>query len=133
MNTLPKVSEAELEVMKVLWNTTSPLTANEVIQALEGTNDWSPKTVRTLLNRLVQKKAISSHQEKGKLYTYSPLISQDSYLQLETKSFLKRFYGAAFKPLLVNFIKEEKLSSEDIHELKQILDDKAESYQGKDR
>ncbi|MGE7852917.1 BlaI/MecI/CopY family transcriptional regulator [Bacillus paramycoides] len=133
MNTLPKVSEAELEVMKVLWNTTSPLTANEVIQALEGTNDWSPKTVRTLLNRLVQKKAISSQQEKGKLYTYSPLISQDSYLQLETKSFLKRFYGAAFKPLLVNFIKEEKLSSEDIHELKQILDDKAESYQGKDR
>ncbi|EJV73781.1 hypothetical protein IG3_06240 [Bacillus cereus HuA2-1] len=110
-----------------------PLTANEVILALEETNDWSPKTVRTLLNRLVQKKAISSHQEKGKVYTYKPLISQENYLQVETQSFLKRFYGAALKPLLVNFIKEEKLSSEDIHELKQILNHKAESPQRKDR
>ncbi|TKI83050.1 BlaI/MecI/CopY family transcriptional regulator [Bacillus mycoides] len=133
MNSLPKISEAELEVMKVLWDTVSPLTANEVILALEETNDWSPKTVRTLLNRLVQKKAISSHQEKGKVYTYKPLISQENYLQVETQSFLKRFYGAALKPLLVNFIKEEKLSSEDIHELKQILNHKAESPQRKDR
>ncbi|AJH03221.1 BlaI/MecI/CopY family transcriptional regulator [Bacillus thuringiensis] len=133
MNSLPKISEAELEVMKVLWDTASPLTANEVIQALEKTNDWSPKTVRTLLNRLVRKKAISSHQEKGKMYTYIPLISQDKYLQVETQSFLKRFYGAALKPLLVNFIKEEKFSSEDIDELKQLLNDKVESNHRKDR
>lgn len=71
MNSLPKISEAELEVMKVLWDTASPLTANEVIQALEKTNDWSPKTVRTLLNRLVRKKAISSHQEKENVYIHS--------------------------------------------------------------
>ncbi|EJV73471.1 BlaI/MecI/CopY family transcriptional regulator [Bacillus cereus] len=133
MNSLPKISEAELEVMKVLWDTASLLTANEVIQALEKTNDWSPKTVRTLLNRLVRKKAISSHQEKGKMYTYTPLISQENYLQVETQSFLKRFYGVALKPLLVNFIKEEKFSSEDIDELKQLLDDKAESNHRKDR
>ncbi|MCU4812825.1 BlaI/MecI/CopY family transcriptional regulator [Bacillus cereus] len=128
MNNLPKISEAELEVMKVLWATKSSLTANEVIQSLEGKSDWSPKTIRTLLNRLVQKKAISSNQEKGKMYTYTPLISQDNYLQLETKSFLKRFYGAALKPLLVNFIREEKLSLEEIDELKKILDDKAEPH-----
>ncbi|EEM56071.1 BlaI/MecI/CopY family transcriptional regulator [Bacillus thuringiensis] len=45
MNSLPKISKAELEVMKVLWDTAPPLSANEVIQALEKTNDWSPKTV----------------------------------------------------------------------------------------
>ncbi|EEL61338.1 TPA: BlaI/MecI/CopY family transcriptional regulator [Bacillus cereus] len=128
MNSLPKISEAELEVMKVLWTAKSSLTANEVIQCLEETNDWSPKTVRTLLNRLVKKRAISSNQEKGKLYTYTPLIFQDNYLQIETKSFLKRFYGAALKPLLVNFIKEEKLSLEEINELREILDDKAKPH-----
>lgn len=126
MNNLPRISEAELEVMKVLWNATSPLTANEINQALEEKSAWSPKTVRTLINRLSKKNAISSYQEKGKVYTYAPLISQESYLQVETKSFLKRFYGTALKPLLVNFIKEEKLSAEDIHELKQILDNKGE-------
>ncbi|EEM80674.1 BlaI/MecI/CopY family transcriptional regulator [Bacillus thuringiensis] len=133
MNSLPKISEAELEVMKVLWTAKSSLTANEVIQCLEETNDWSPKTVRTLLNRLVKKKAISSNQEKGKLYTYTPLISQDNYLQIETKSFLKRFYGAALKPMLVNFIKEEKLSLEEIDELRELLDDKAKPHRRRNR
>ncbi|MGA5716772.1 BlaI/MecI/CopY family transcriptional regulator [Bacillus bombysepticus] len=126
MNQLPKVSEAELEVMKVFWNTTPPLTAKDVIEKLEKQNDWSPKTIRTLLNRLVQKNAISCNQENKRMYTYTPSISQEDYLEEETQSFLKRFYGAALKPLLVNFIKEEKLSSEDIHELKQILDKKTE-------
>lgn len=133
MNSLPKISEAELEVMKVLWATKNSLTANEVIQCLEETNDWNPKTVRTLLNRLVKKKAISSNQEKGKLYTYTPLISQDNYLQIETKSFLKRFYGVALKPLLVNFIKEEKLSLEEINELREILDDKAKPHRRRNK
>ncbi len=67
------------------------------------------------------------------MYAYYPLVSQDSYLHVETKSLLKRFYGAAFKPLLVNFLKEEKLSSEDINELKRILDEKNEENQRKDR
>jgi BlaI family penicillinase repressor len=130
MKELPKISEAELEVMKILW-AESPLTANEIIEKLESTSDWKPKTIRTLINRLVQKEAVSYHQDKGRLYTYYTLVSQESYLQVETKSFLKRFYGSAFKPLLVNFLKEEKLSSEDINELKRILDEKAEENQRK--
>ncbi|WP_434182199.1 BlaI/MecI/CopY family transcriptional regulator [Bacillus thuringiensis] len=132
MKELPKISEAELEVMKVLWSN-SPQTANEVIETLEVKMDWKPKTIRTLINRLVQKEAVSYHQEKGRMYAYYPLVSEDSYLQVETKSFLSRFYGAAFKPLLVNFIKEEKLSSEDINELKRILDEKNEDNQKKGR
>jgi len=132
MKELPKISDAELEVMKVLWEK-SPQTANEVIEKLESTTDWKPKTVRTLINRLVQKEAVSYHQDKGNLYEYFPLVSQESYLQVETKSLLKRFCGVAFKPLLVNFLKEEKLSSEDINELKRILDEKTEENQGKDK
>ncbi|MBM7655210.1 BlaI/MecI/CopY family transcriptional regulator [Neobacillus cucumis] len=132
MKELPKISEAELEIMKVLW-AKSPQTANEIIEKLELTMDWKPKTIRTLINRLVQKEAVAYHQEKGRMYEYFPLVSQDSYLQVETRSLLKRFYGAAFKPLLVNFLKEEKLSPEDISELKQILDQKTEENQRKER
>ncbi|ABK84323.1 penicillinase repressor [Bacillus thuringiensis str. Al Hakam] len=131
-NQLPKISEAELEIMKVLWSN-SPQTANEIIEELEDAMDWKPKTIRTLINRLVQKEAVSYHQDKGRMYAYYPLVSQDNYLQVETKSLLKRFCGAAFKPLLVNFLKEEKLSSEDINELKRILDEKTEENKRKDR
>lgn len=132
MKELPRISEAELEIMKVLWGK-SPQTANEVIKELESIVDWNPKTIRTLMNRLVQKEAVSYHQEKGRMYAYYPLVSQDLYLQVETKSLLKRFCGVAFKPLLVNFLKEEKLSSEDINELRQILDEKNEENQRKGR
>lgn len=132
MKELPRISEAELEIMKVLWRK-SPQTANEVIEELESIVDWNPKTIRTLINRLVQKEAVSYHQEKGRMYAYYPLVSQDHYLQVETKSLLKRFCGVAFKPLLVNFLKEEKLSSEDINELRRILDEKNEENQRKER
>lgn len=129
---IPKITEAELEVMKVLWKK-APQTANEVIEKLESKVDWKPKTIRTLINRLVQKEAVSYHHGNGRMYEYYPLVSQDSFLQVETKSLLKRFYGASLKPLLVNFLKEEKLSSEDINELKQILDEKSEENLRKDR
>ncbi|WP_420093492.1 BlaI/MecI/CopY family transcriptional regulator [Bacillus mycoides] len=115
--------------MKVLWSK-SPQTANEVIQALEGQMDWNPKTVRTLINRLVQKQVVFSQQKIGRTYMYGPLISQDEYIQVETKSFIKRFYGAALKPLLVNFLQDEKLSSKEIDELKRILDDKSNQKEG---
>jgi len=122
MSHVPQISDAEWEVMKVLWSN-SPRTANEVIEVLEDQSDWKPKTIRTLLNRLVQKGAVSYSQE-GKVYAYFPVVSEDECVKSETDSFLKRIYGGAFKPLLVNFLKEEKLSAEDIHELKRILDDK---------
>ncbi|WP_282938613.1 penicillinase repressor BlaI [Paenibacillus sp. RC67] len=122
MNHIPQISDAEWEVMKILWSK-SPSTANEVIEALEDQTDWKPKTIRTLLNRLVQKQAISYSQE-GKVYAYFPLVSEDECVKSETASFLKRIYGGAFKPLLVNFLKEEQLSPEEIKELKNILDDK---------
>ncbi|WP_445667438.1 BlaI/MecI/CopY family transcriptional regulator [Paenibacillus sp. FSL H8-0034] len=108
--------------MKVLW-AKMPRTANEVIEALEDQTDWKPKTVRTLLNRLTQKQAISYSQE-NKVYAYFPLVTEDECVRYETESFLKRIYGGAFKPMLVNFLKEDKLSAEDIKELKSILDDK---------
>jgi BlaI family penicillinase repressor len=119
---IPRISDAEWEVMKVIWSK-APLTANEVIEALEGITDWKPKTIRTLINRLVEKKALGVNQE-GRFYSYYPLVENEECLRAETQSFLKRLYGGAMKPFLVNFLREEKLSPEDIKELKSILDEK---------
>jgi BlaI family penicillinase repressor len=121
MNNVPRISDAEWEVMKVLW-AQAPCTANDVIEALRTRTDWNPKTVRTLLTRLTQKNAIAYAQE-NRVYTYYPLVSEADSVQVETHSFLKRMHGGAFKPLLMNFLKEERLSAEDIQELKALLDD----------
>lgn len=122
MDSKPRISEAEWAVMKVLWDR-SPLTANEVVDSLSGKRAWKPKTVRTLLNRLVSKKALK-FDKKGREYLYRPAVSEAFCIKAETKSFLSRSGAAALKPVLAAFLEEEQLSEEDIAELKQLLEEK---------
>lgn len=121
-NKVPSISEAEWEVMNVLWEK-APQTANEVISSLQERTNWKPKTVRTLLDRLVKKKVVGVNQNQ-KLYTFFPLYSQDECQRAEAHSFIKRIYGGALKSMLVQFIQEQSLSDEDIKELRSILDEK---------
>ena len=120
----PKVSAAEWEVMRVLWER-SPLTANEVIERIEPKFDWHPKTVRTYLRRLTDKGAISK-QRCGKLYHYSPLVDERSCARHETRSFLRKVYGGALAPMLARFLQEEDLTPEDVRELRRVLNGKQE-------
>ncbi|WP_127533790.1 BlaI/MecI/CopY family transcriptional regulator [Paenibacillus kobensis] len=121
---LPRISEAEWEVMKIIW-AGAPLTASDVVAALEGSKDWNPKTVRSLMNRLVEKGALGCNPE-GKSYSYFPLVKEDECVRYETSSLLRRIYGGALKPMLVHFLSDERLTKEDIEELKQILDQRKE-------
>ncbi|TKC19138.1 penicillinase repressor BlaI [Robertmurraya kyonggiensis] len=117
---IPSISESEWEVMNILWNH-APLTANEVIASLQESTDWKPKTIRTLLDRLVHKDVVGVHKDR-KIYTFYPLYSQDECQRAETESFVKRIYRGALKSMLVQFIQEETLSDEDIKELRSILE-----------
>jgi BlaI family transcriptional regulator, penicillinase repressor len=119
---VPSISEAEWEVMNVLWQKW-PQTANDVITSLQGQKDWKAKTVRTLLDRLVQKGVVHVDKEH-RVYTFHPLYSQDDCQRAEAESFIKRIYGGTVKSMLVQFIEEDSLSEEDIEELKSILDEK---------
>ncbi len=122
MKDIPRISQAEWQVMKVFW-TKRLATANDVIDALSNDADWKPATVKSLINRLVKKGALGFKQA-GKVYDYFPLVSEEECLNAESESFLQRLYGGALKPLLVNFLKHEELSPEDIEELKQILNER---------
>ena len=119
---IPNISESEWEVMNVLWKK-APQTATEVISALQEQIDWKPKTVRTLLDRLVHKKVIGVNKDQ-RVYTFFPLYSQDECQRAEAQSFIKRIYGGALKSMLVQFIQEDSLSEEDIRELHSILNEK---------
>ena len=115
----PKISEAEWEVMTVLWGQ-SPLTANDVVDILSKRTHWQRETIRTLINRLVQKKALG-FEKSGRRYHYYPLVEQAACIKAETRSLLKRFGGASVEPMLAAFVEEKRLSRDQIDRLRQIL------------
>ncbi len=124
MKNLPQISDTEWQVMKIIW-ASAPITANEVIEKLEGVTSWKPKTVKTLLGRLVRKKAIAFNKD-GRIYVYYPLVAENECVKAESRSFLDKVYGGALNMMFANFLEEQELSREDIEELKRILDQKSE-------
>lgn len=126
MKKLPKISEAEWLVMQVLWSK-GPLTANEVVEELAGKTKWKPKTVKTLINRLVKKGAVRFKKE-GRKHRYYAAVSETNCVGTERQSFVRRVYGGATRPMLAAFLEDTELSAEDIAELKKILEQKGGQY-----
>lgn len=122
MNNLPQISEAEYEVMKVIWNN-YPISTNEIVEEITKSKEWNVRTVHTLIARLDKKGAIS-HKKDGRIYIYSPVVNKKDYLKYESKSFLNKFYNGAVNKMVMNFIENDMLSSAEIDELKKILGDK---------
>jgi BlaI family penicillinase repressor len=120
MAQIPVISEAEWKVMKVLWASSSPLSAMDIIQSLAGPEDWHPNTVKTLLSRLHKKRAVAVEKVKN-LYMYRPLVSEADSVKTESETFLHRVFGGSVKPLLMHFVERQQLSSHDLDELKKLL------------
>ncbi len=120
---IPKISDAEWEVMKIFWSRSAPCSANEVVEALANYSVWKPNTVKTLITRLVTKQALG-FKEVRRMYRYYPLVTEEECIKAESKTFIKRVFGGALKPMLVTFLQEERLSQEEIEDLKRILDER---------
>ena len=118
----PALSPAEWEVMKTLWDH-GPLDARGVFAALPAGHDWAYQTVKTLLSRLVAKRALE-YDEVGNSYLYRAAVPRDQMTRQEVRSVFERVVGAAVSPVLAHFINEADLTSDDIQELQRILDKK---------
>jgi BlaI family transcriptional regulator, penicillinase repressor len=125
MKRLPRISDAEWLVMQVVWSASSGLTADEIIEALKGKVTWNARTVRTLINRLLQKRALK-YEKEGRRYRYFAAVKQEECVRQERRSFIQRVYGGTVAPMLAAFIDDAKLSPQDIKELKRMLDRKRE-------
>ncbi len=121
MKKIPRISDAEWLVMQVSWSSPG-LTADEVIGKLKGKVTWNASTIRTLINRLLRKKALK-HKKEGRKYRYWPAVSRERCVRQERRSFVQRVYGGTVTPLLAAFIEETQLSPEEIKELKRMLDE----------
>jgi BlaI family penicillinase repressor len=118
----PTITDSEWKVMKLLWKK-SPQPAYDLIQALSEKEQCHPNTIKTLLGRLVRKKALGTHKYKN-LFRYYPLVTEEECIQAESENFVERLFNGSVKPLLVHFAKNKKLSKEDLEELRLILEGK---------
>lgn len=120
-NDLLKPSEAELEVMKVLWEEGKALSAPEIVQRLKEKHiKWEKSTIYTLIDRLAKKKAIKQ-EKKDKLYYYSPSISKEEYAKIETARILNKLFNGSVKDLIVALVESGNLKKEELDEIKKLL------------
>jgi len=123
MTNRPEISEAEYQVMKVIWSAGVPISTNDVVERLETSTAWKPKTIHTLLSRLVKKGALQ-YEKDSRVFVYTPLVNESEILSVENDNFLNRFYDGALNSMVVNLLEQDKLSDDDIVMLKNILDTK---------
>jgi len=121
VNDVPRISDAEWEVMRVVWDR-HPIEAGEVAEHVCTRRDWTERTVKTLLSRLVQKGALG-FRRRGKKYRYYPRVPAEDCVREASQSFVDRVFGGAVRPALLHFAREADLSPEELAELERLLDD----------
>jgi BlaI family penicillinase repressor len=120
MRKIPRISETEWEVMEVVWSH-GPCSAGEIIETLtRKDSSWHPRTVKAFLNRLVKKKALGFSKE-GRAYVYRPLVRREECVDAVSESFLGRVFGGSLRPMLAHFVERDKLSHDEIRELRRLL------------
>lgn len=115
-----QISEAESAVMEVLWER-HPRTSEEVVAALADSRHWQEPTIKTLLNRLLKKKAIKADKD-GRRYLYSPVLKREDWVLRESKGLLDRLFDGRVAPLVAHFSQQRKLSAKDIAELRKLIE-----------
>jgi predicted transcriptional regulator len=115
-----RISDAELEVMEVLWASKKPLTATDVADRIPTQRRWSLATVKTMLSRLSAKGALE-YREEGRRYLYSAAIPRDSYVGRESRRFVDQLFGGRLSPLVARLAEEHALDEEDIAAIEAIV------------
>lgn len=124
MKALPPISEAEFEVMKVIWKY-APISTNEITEKLLQTTNWSPKTIQTLIKRLVTKGALT-YEKQSRMFVYTPVVKESEYIGQESSSFLNRYYDGDITAMVSAYIESDKLSDSELDTLRALLSQKQE-------
>lgn len=116
---MSKISGAESQIMEALWSR-GPMTAEEIVQTVAPARDWGEATVKTLINRLLKKKALASQRSGGRAL-YRPLITREDYVTGESQGLLDRLFGGQIAPLVAHYARHRALSPEEIARLKTLI------------
>ena len=123
MHALPHISDAEFEVMKIVWKS-APINTNEITERLLKTTSWSAKTIQTLIKRLVTKGALT-YEKQGRVFVYTPLVEENEYISQQSNSFIKRFYDGDISAMLSAYLENNQLSETELNHLRSLLSKKS--------
>ena len=118
-NLASKITDSELEVMKLLWRTEDALPVTVIREKLQESKGWEPATIKTLISRLVSKGVV--RQEKRNVYYYSPVITEKEYSSWATKDLITRIFNGKARDLVASLVNSEGLSQDDIAELRDMF------------
>ena len=118
-NLASKITDSELEVMKLLWRAEDALPVTEIREKLQKSKGWEPATIKTLVGRLVSKGAVC--QEKRNVFYYSPLITEKEYSAWATEDLITRLYNGSARDLVAALVNSDGLTQEDLDELRQMF------------
>jgi predicted transcriptional regulator len=116
-----KISEAEGKVLEVFWRAEGPLSADEVVAAMDKAHDWSAGTIRTFLTRLVKKQALAATPD-GRRYLYQPLLQREDYVHAQSRDLIDRLFGGRIAPFITQFSERQDLSRAEVDELKHLIE-----------
>lgn len=122
MKNLPQISEAEFEVMKIVWKY-APISTRDITEKLLQTTNWSPKTIQTLIKRLVTKGALT-YEKQSRMFIYTPAVKENEYIGQESNSFLKRYYNGDIAAMVSAYIENDRLSESELDTLRSLLSQK---------
>ena len=118
-----RISEAEFEVMKIVWKY-APINTNEITERLVSTTSWNPKTVQTLIKRLVMKGALT-YQRQGRVFVYTPLVKESEYVSQQSYTFLNRYYDGNVSAMVSFFLDSDRLTETERDSLRSLLSAKS--------
>ncbi|MFW2488509.1 BlaI/MecI/CopY family transcriptional regulator [Clostridium chromiireducens] len=117
---LGKISDAEMEIMKIIWKKNDQITTAEILDELPKENSWKVTTIMTLISRLTEK-GILSVTKVGKLNNYLAKISEEEYKAIQTDNFLEDMHKGSVRNFMATLFNNKKISNKDIAELKEWL------------
>lgn len=116
---MSKISGAESQIMEALWDR-GPLTAEDLVQTVGPAQGWGEATVKTLINRLLKKKALASERTGGRAL-YRPLVTREEYVTGESQGLLDRLFGGQVAPLVAHYARHRALSADEVERLKKLI------------
>ena len=117
---LTKISEAEMEIMKIIWKENKQITTADILEKLPKENSWKTTTVMTLVTRLIEK-GILDVTKIGKLNHYSPKVTEEEYKADQTDVFLDDMHNGSVKSFIATLYNSRKISKQDISDLKKWI------------
>ena len=121
-----KVTDAEYEVMKAVWELGGVATSREIFDKVQEKKSWSKTTVKTLISRLVSKGVLKSNKAVGSVYKYEASISEDEYKNQESENLIGKLFNGSINEMLLNFTKSKKISKQELEELIKLVGEEEE-------